>query len=427
VSGMEVDTRTAERSVLGGMLLAKRVVWDVVDEVEPGDFADGRHETIFRTIVALAQENRPTDVIAVTEQLATAGELERVGGAALLHELTDEVPTAANAGYYASIVRRHAIKRRLFEVGQRVAQMGQATEGDAYELVEHARREVDAVASAARSEIAPVGDSVEGVVDALRTAPRFTPTPWTSLNGLINGFRPGAMYVIGARPGSGKTIMGLQAAVHLARSGTVAFSSLEMDTADLTRRIFAMRGGVHMTSLTRNALTPTDWERIGALRPEVRKMPLFIDDRSGATMTQIKAHARSVARRGQLSAIVVDYLQLIRATDPKRPRWEVVGEFSRELKIMARELEVPVIALCQLNRESEQGGRRLPTLSDLRESGSIEQDADVVLLLQRGWDEQREEHDDQLNVVIAKNRHGSTGKISLFWEGHFARVSDIPW
>jgi replicative DNA helicase len=416
-----------ERSVLGGMMLSKSAVWDVLDILDPQDFADWRHETVFRAISALANRNEPTDAISVSAELDRMNELAKIGGAGELHMMSSDVPTASNAGYYADVVKQGAIKRRLIEAGTRIVSEAN-NEGDAFELAENARAEIDRAASSARIEISSVGDDLDDVIKRLKEQPRFVESPWRDINALINGFRPGALYVIGARPGSGKTIMGLQAAVGLARHGHVAFSSLEMDSSDLTKRMFSLKGSIHMSSLTKNVLTPSEWGMIDELRPRIQKMPLFIDDRSGVTITQIKAFARSVSRRGELSAVVVDYLQLITGTDSRKPRHETVAEISRQLKIMSRELNVPVIALSQLNRESEarHGARRLPTLSDLRESGSIEQDADVVLLLQRGMDE-FEQPSDELDVVIAKNRHGSTGKVTLLWEGQFARVTTAPW
>lgn len=417
-------TVEAERAVLGSMMLSSRVVWNVIDVVEAVDFADQRHETIFRAIVALSHEGAPNDVIAVGERLARDGDITRVGGPAELHQMISGVSTASNASYHAEIVRRAAIRRRLGSVAITLSNMAQSTEGDVDELTERARAELDSVASSSKIEIRPISDSTAGVIDSMRDVPRFAPTPWADLNSMIGGYRPGALYVIGARPGAGKTIMGLQSALHLSKIGPVAYSSLEMDTGDLTRRLLSQIGGVHMSSISRNNLADHEWERIATARATVDAAPLFVDDRSDVSISQIRSFVRSVSRRGKLAAVVVDYLQLIASGDTRRPRWEVVGEFTRALKVLARELDVPVIVLAQLNRQSEGAGgaRRLPSLADLRESGSIEQDADVVMLLQRSMQDD-ETPGDELEVIVAKNRHGQTGRATLFWEGHFARVS----
>ena len=416
-----------ERAVLGGMMLSKRIIPDVLDVLDPNDFGDWKHETIARAVGSLFHRSAPTDVLAVTDELDRMGELARIGGPAVLHELTSEVPTAANAGYYADIVKQRSIKRRLLDASVSIAAAAQG-EGDAFELAEQARATVDAVSGSARVEIAPVGDAVEDVLQSMRETPHTWPTPWTEINDITNGLRPGCMYVVGARPGSGKTMLGLQLAVSLTKYGHVAFASLEMSRADLTKRIFASKGTIHQTAISRSALSPDEWTRVERLRPEIAAMPLFIDDRPGLNMAQIRAFARSVQRRGPLVCLVVDYLQLITG-DSRKPRWELVGEISRQLHELARELGIAVVALAQLNRESVGAGmqRRPPMVSDLRESGNIEQDADVIMLLQRGVevdDNGEESPSDELEVYVGKNRHGNMGKLSLLWEGQFARLSN---
>lgn len=423
--------KLAEQSTLGGMMLSKRAVADCIEIVTPTDFADWRHELIARAIFELFTSGQPTDVIAVTDELGKRDELARVG-IGYLHELTSLVPTAANAGYYAEIVEQGAIKRRVIEAAARMTQQAQR-DGDAHQLLEDARSELDAATTLARVETTPIADGLEATVQGMREQPRFIPTPWDKLNDLIGGLRPGTLNVIGARPGSGKTIMGLQLAAKMAGYGSVAFSSLEMSTTDLTKRMFAMLGTVHMSAISRNALTPNDWKIIEALRPQIARMPLFIDDKPGVGIAHVRAHARSVSRRAPLACVVVDYLQLMESPErSKRPRWEVVGEFSRGLKLLSRELDVPVVALAQLNRENTGAGlvRRAPSMSDLRESGNIEQDADTIVLLQRGVDiddSGAEVPSDELEVHVVKNRHGQQGQLALLWEGQFARVSNTPW
>lgn len=427
---MEGTTTTddAERAVLAAMLASSEAVWDVLEAVQPDDFADVRHEVVARTIVALANTGRPHDVVAVASALERQGDLRRAGGEAFLWGLDPVSAQPGSAAYYAELVRDQAMLRRLRDAGQSVFALASGA-GDVAELAEQARATVDAAVLRTGGRVRPVGDALAAALDGLeRSSVEFVPTPWDALNGYLTGFHPGRLYVIGARPGSGKTIMALQAAVALAATGRVAFSSLEMEEGDLMRRLLAQTASVDLSAMERGTLQPADWERIAQARPRIASMPLFVDDRPHVFPAQIRAHARNVSRGGKLAAVVVDYVGLVATPDDRRGRWEHVGAISRAMKVMARELRVPVIALAQLNRESEgRGGlRRLPTMADLRESGSIEQDADVVLLLQRQHDDEGRERD-QLDVVVGKNRHGRTGKVTLRWEGQHARVISDAW
>ena len=416
----------AEQSVLGSMMLSKAAVVDVGDVLDPGDYYVPKHEVIHRAILSLVDRGEPHDIISVTDELTRTGKISKAGGFGYVASLTDAMPTAANAGYHAEKVREKAIMRRLVEAGERIVQMGYASEGIAIDLAEKARAELDAAAQNSRRDLRPIGEAFGRVVTDLEEKPSYIETPWREINDYIGGLRPGCLYVVGARPGEGKTIMGLQIATQLALSGPVAFSSLEMSEDELLKRLIAMKAKVHMTPMGTHSLSAEDWEKIAIARSGILALPLFVDDRSGVNITQIKAHARSAQRKGQLRGVVVDYIQLITGGDPRQQRWEIVGEISRQLKILARELQCPVVALAQLNRESVGKQKRAPQIADLRESGSIEQDADVIMLLQR----QRDQDDivtDQLNVFVAKNRHGRTGMRTLLWEGQYARLSSRQW
>lgn len=426
---VEPQDLDAEKSVLGAMMLSQTAVWDALSILQPDDFYGPKHALVFTAAAALAQRNEPVDAISVADELGRTGELERAGQASYMHELTAFVPTAANAGYYAAIVRQKAVKRHMIAAGTRIVQRGFAEEGEALEALEAGRADLDRVVRGAVTDVSPVGWAYDHVVDFLGKQPRTVPTPWPVLDDLMGGLRPGALYVIGARPGDGKTLAGLQIAQRLASNGPVAFSSLEMSQDELMQRIISNRAGVHMSTLGRHSLTQTDWERVATVRSEIVNLPLFVDDRSGVTITHIKSFARSVSRKGDrpIAGVVVDYLQLVSGTDSAQKRFEIVSEVSRQLKIMARELGCPVVALSQLNRESAGVGklRRAPSLADLRESGSIEQDADVVLLLQRQVEKDGQPAD-RLDVHVAKNRHGRTGRRTLLWQAQFARLSVFP-
>lgn len=412
----------AEQSVLGAMMLAPSAVWDVLDVVEGRDFYHPKHEIVFEAIVALNARDEPIDAITVHDELARRGDLKKVGNA-ITHELTAATPTAANAGYYADIVHDKAIRRRMLAAGTRILERGFSDEGNAPELVEHARAEIDAVIGAERAEVVRVGAAFSQVVEELSTQPNVIETPWHEINKILVGLHPGRLVVIGARPGEGKTMVGAQLAVAMCRKGPVAYSSLEMTRGELLQRLISSQASVHMGSLERSYLSKEEWERVAEVRPRLDALPLYVDDRSEVTITQIRAHARSVSRKGQLGGIVVDYLQLVSGVGDDE-RYRIVSEVSRQLKIMAKQFDCPVIALSQLKRAPQMQGkvRKPPTLEDLRESGTIEQDADVVALLQRGQSEDGYP-DNRLRFHIAKNRHGRQGYSHLLWEGAYARVS----
>jgi replicative DNA helicase len=409
-------------SVLGAMMLSKAAVWDVLDVVEGKDFYQPRHEVVFDAIHALSARDEPIDSITVHDELGRRGELSKVGQT-ITHELTSATPTAANASYYAHIVHDKAIRRRTLEAATRILERGYSEAGEADALVEEARGELDAVIGGQRADVVLVGAAFTQVVEELSTVPNVIETPWREINKILVGLHPGRLVVVGARPGEGKTMVAAQLAMAMCKKGPVAYSSLEMTRGELLQRLISNAADVHMGSLERSQLTQEEWERVAGIRPVLDALPLYVDDRSEVTITQIRAHARSVSRKGPLGGIVVDYLQLVSGVGDDE-RYKIVSEVSRQLKIMAKQFDCPVIALSQLKRAPQMQGkqRKPPTLEDLRESGTIEQDADVVILLQRGQAE--DGHPDQrLRMHIAKNRHGRQGYSHLLWEGAYARVS----
>ncbi|MFK0002554.1 replicative DNA helicase [Paenarthrobacter sp. NPDC090522] len=417
----DIHDNAAEQSVLGAMLLSREAILDVTELVSGGDFYRPDHETIFRTILATHAAGKPVDPVTVSDALTTSGEISQIGGHAYLHTITQAVPTPATATYYADIVARSATRRRLIAAGKQISTMA-AAGGDEAELVEIARRAIDQTTKATTGTVQSFGETIDLMIDSLDEDINHHPSPWKALNDIIGGFRPGAVYVVAARPSVGKSVVALQIAKGLTRYGSVAFNSLEMSRNDVQIRAVASDLNIDMTHLIERKLNTTDWAKIRDRRAAWDNVPLYIDDRSSVTITDIKRFARSVNRRRPLAGIVVDYLQLMaQPQGDRRPRHEFVADMSRQLKILAMDMQVPVIALSQLNRSSEQRQDKRPELSDLRESGAIEQDADVVILLHR---EIMGENRGDLALLVAKNQHGATNVAELTFWGHYSKALD---
>lgn len=411
----------AEQSVLGAMLISRDVISDVTDILDGGDFYRPAHETIYRTILDLNSSGSPVDAITVNDALTQMGEIQRTGGAAYTHELARLVPSASSGAYYAEIVAHAATRRRLTSAGRRIQDLA-GSGGDVDELVEAARREVDQTSRATGSAVLSFGETIDTMLGTLDEEINHHPTPWQAVNDIIGGLRPGALYVVGARPSVGKSVVALNLAQGLARRGSVAFSSLEMSNNDVQIRAVSSDLNLDVSKLIERNLNASDWAKIRDRRASWSDVPLFVDDRSGVTITDIKRFARSVNRRKPLAGLIVDYLQLMaQPHGDKRPRHEFVADMSRQLKILAMDMQIPVIALSQLNRASESRNDKMPMLSDLRESGAVEQDADVVLLLHR---EIMGDLKNDFKVLVAKNRHGATGLAELQFWGQYSKALD---
>lgn len=430
-----IADETAEQSVLGAALLNRVALDETADIVEPTDFYWPKHEIIYAAALTVAQTETPVDVLTVTDQLRGDGNLDRAGGALYLHDLLDATPTTSNAPYYARIVRDKAILRRLADAASKIGQLAHSG-GTPDELVETARAEIDAT-SRDTAQIRSVADVLDPLLEAIdrgEAAQIVAPTPWQDLTEHTGGFRRGAVYVIGARPGVGKSIAAIQIALELARTGFVSFHSLEMGENEITARFIAHQARVALGRLngTGEKPNPKDWEKIAAVRGPMGELAarIQIDDRSTVTPLDIRSYARGAIRAAEragqtLNGIIVDYLQLMstpRGVHPSTPRHEIVGAFSRSLKILARELDVPVILLSQLNRSSV-GSDRPPTMADLRESGAIEQDADVILLLHHANPGTAD-----IDMLLEKNRHGMAPiGIELSRRGEFSALETRQW
>ncbi|MDQ1644092.1 MAG: replicative helicase [Cryptosporangiaceae bacterium] len=429
----------AEQSVLGGMLLSKDAIADVVEVIRTIDFYKPAHSTIFDAILDLYGRGEPADPVTIAAALVDDGGLARVGGASYLHTLISLVPTAANAGYYAKIVAERAMLRRLVEAGTRIVQLGYgAASGqgrDVDDVVDLAQQAVYEVTERRTAEdytvleelLQPTMDEIEAI-GATGGVMSGVPTGFADLDRLTNGLHAGQLIVVAARPGLGKSTFGLDVlrSASIRHGLTSAVFSLEMSKIEITMRLLSAEARVPLHHLRSGQLSEDDWTKLARRMGEVSEAPLFIDDSPNMTMMEIRAKARRLKQRHDLRVIVLDYLQLMSSPKRTESRQQEVSELSRGLKLLAKELEVPVIAVSQLNRGPEQRTDKRPQLSDLRESGAIEQDADMVLLLHReDYYEKESPRAGEADFIVAKHRNGPTDTITVAFQGHFSRFVDM--
>ncbi len=424
----------AEQSVLGGMLLSKDAIADVVEILRERDFYRPAHELIYDVIIDLYGRGEPADAVTVSAELAKRGDIARAGGAPYLHTLISSVPTAANAGYYAKIVRERAIMRRLVEAGTKIVQLGYTVEGDVDEAVDQAQAEVFQVTERRTSEdyvqlstlLPQALDEIEAISKGVGI--EGVMTGFRDLDKLTNGLHPGNMVVLAARPAVGKSTLSLdiarQASIHDGKTSVIF--SLEMSRSEITMRMLSAEAKVGLNNIRSGALSDEEWSRLARRMGEISNAPLFIDDSPNLSMMEIRAKARRLKQRHDLKLIIIDYLQLMTSGKRVENRQQEVSEFSRHLKLMAKELDVPVIAISQLNRSPEQRSDKKPMLSDLRESGSIEQDADVVILLHRDDLYDPQSRSGEADLIVAKHRNGPTRTITVSAQLHIARFVDMP-
>ena len=369
------------------MLLSKDAIADVVEEVRGPDFYRPAHETVYEAVLDLYGRGEPADAVTVAAELQRGGELGRIGGAPYLHTLIASVPSAANAGYYAAIVREKAILRRLVEAGTKITQLGYAGDGEIDEVVDRAQAEIYGVTDKRSSEdYAVLGEIMESALDEIEAIGSRggqmvgVPTGFTDLDGLTNGLHPGQLIVVAARPGVGKSIL----ALNFARAASIqndlasVMFSLEMSRTEITMRLLSAEARVPLQHMRQGSMNDDDWARLARKMGEVSGAPLFIDDSPNMTLMEIRAKCRRLRQRNDLRLVVIDYLQLMTSGRRVESRQVEVAEFSRNLKLLAKELEVPVVALSQLNRGPEQRTDKRPMLSDLRESGCLTADTRLM-------------------------------------------------
>jgi replicative DNA helicase len=425
----------AEQCVLGGMMLSKDAISDVLDVIKAHDYYRPAHQVVHDVILDLYGRGEPADAVTVAAELTRNGDIARVGGAPYLHTLIASVPTAANAGYYARIVRERAILRRLVEVGTRIVQLGYAGDGDADELVDRAEAEIYGVTDRRVSEdYLPLAEIMPGALDEIEAIGSRggtlagVPTGFGDLDALTNGLHPGQMIVIAARPAIGKSALALDIArAASVRSGlTSVLFSLEMSRNEITMRLLSAEARVPLHAMRTGQLGEDDWTRLARRMSEVVDAPLFIDDSPNMSMVEIRSKCRRLKQRHDLKLVIVDYLQLMSSPKRVENRQQEVSELSRSLKLLAKELQVPVVALAQLNRGPELRSDKRPLLADLRESGSIEQDSDVVILLHReDAYEPESPRAGEADLIVAKHRNGPTATVTVAFQGHYSRFVDM--
>jgi replicative DNA helicase len=425
----------AEQSVIGAMLLSKDAIADVVEVLREADFYRPAHAVVYSAILDLYGRGEPADAVTVAADLARTGELGRVGGAPYLHTLVSMVPTAANAGYYGRIVREQAILRRLVEAGTRIVSMGYTGTGDVDQMVDRAQAEVYDVTDRRTSEdYAPLSDIMGDALNEIEAISNRggemvgVPTGFTELDKLTNGLHPGQLIIVAARPAIGKSTLG----VDIARAASIKHGlasvifSLEMSRNEIVMRLLSAEAQVPLHHMRSGTMSDADWSKLASKMGTVSEAPLFIDDSPNMTLMEIRAKCRRLKQRHDLRLVVVDYLQLMTSGKRVESRQQEVSEFSRSLKLLAKELGVPVIAISQLNRGPEQRVDKKPMLSDLRESGSLEQDADMVVLLHREDAYERESpRAGEADFIVAKHRNGPTQTVTVAFQGHYSRFVDM--
>lgn len=428
----------AEQSVLGGLMLDNRAWNDLADRISPEDFYRQDHQLIYRSITDLVGSGKPCDFVTLTEHLRSLNKLEEAGGLSYLGSLANDTPSAANVLAYAEIVRERSVLRSLIAAGGDIAELGYRPDGRNHaELIDVAEQKVFSIRS--RTEHAQASyfgmpqlmDQVERRIETLRQNPgglAGQSTGFTELDKLTSGLHPGDLVIVAGRPSMGKTSFALNIAEHVAvmeKKATVVFS-MEMPAEQLAIRVLSSFGRIDQTRLRSGDLEDRDWDRLVSQSGLIREAPLFIDESGALSPLDLRARARRMAARHDIKLIVVDYIQLMQVPGNKENRTNEISEISRSLKSLAKELSVPVIALSQLNRAVEQRDNKRPRMADLRESGGIEQDADLVIFIYRDEVYNKESPDKgTAEIIIAKQRNGPLGVVKTAFLGQYTRFDNL--
>lgn len=429
----------AEKSVLGAMLLDKDAIIKIIDILTPEDFYEDRHGLIYEAMLSLFEKRRPIDIVTLSEVLESADQIKVVGGSSYLADLVNETPSAANIVHYAQICRDKAVLRRLIGVAGNITELGYDENGETSDTLDKAEQALFSVSQKfLKNKFVPIHSVLTEAFDRIdkihkdkdKGAIRGVPSGFRDLDNITAGFQNSDLIILAARPSMGKTSFALNLAENAAidEKIPVGIFSLEMSKDQLIDRLLSSQSGVDSWKLRTGNLSDEDFPKIGYAMGVLSEAPIFIDDSAGANVMEVRAKARRLQMEHGLGLIIIDYLQLMegRSRSGESNRVQEISEISRSLKGLARELQVPVIALSQLSRAVEHRDNKRPQLSDLRESGSIEQDADVVMFLYRDeYYNPESEHKGITEILIKKHRNGPTGMSELFFNPAQMRFADL--
>lgn len=426
----------AEMSLIGAILIDEEVLADISDKVRAHDFYDKRHKMIFDAMLRLYEHHRPVDLLTLSDELQKKDELEVVGGSTYLTELTNYVPTAAHAGAYADMVAQRAVRRRLIKASADIAEMGYDDDTNTQEILERAESQLFSVSDASlKQDLVSLEQILTESFDRIEELHRNSGklrgirTGWRDLDNMTAGLQRSDLIILAARPAMGKTTLVTNLAYNVAakENQAVLFFSLEMSKEQLVDRMLSDASGVDSWNIRTGNLSDDDFEKISEAMGEMAEAPIFIDDTPGLTVLEMRTKARRQAHTHPLGLIIVDYLQLMQGSGRSDGnRVQEVSEISRGLKLIARELNVPVIALSQLSRSVENRSPQIPQLADLRESGSIEQDADIVAFIYReAYYNPETDRTNITDLIIAKHRNGPVGKVELFFHPERLRFMSL--
>lgn len=426
----------AEKSLLGAVLIDEETLADISEHVTEKDFYDKRHSTIFAAMMRLYEKHRPVDLLTLTEELKRKDEIENIGGSAYLTELTNYVPTSAHAEAYAELVAQKAVRRRLIKASGEISELGYDEDTTTQELLEKAEAELFSVSDQSlKQDLASLESILTESFDRMeelhrnKGTLRGIRTGYRDLDNMTAGLQRSDLIVLAARPAMGKTTLVTNLAYNVATIAKqpVLFFSLEMSKEQLVDRMLADASGVDAWNIRTGNLSDDDFSKLSEAMGEMAEAPIYIDDTPGMTVLEIRTKARRAMHENPLGLIIVDYLQLMQASGRSDGnRVQEVSEISRGLKLIARELNVPVIALSQLSRSVESRSPQVPQLADLRESGSIEQDADIVMFIYReAYYNPETERENITDLIIAKHRNGPTGKVELYFHPERLRFMSL--